>query len=194
MKLIIQNLTIEGLTVHSGMPSMARAMLSALMSHEPEPVHDAPAVSGRPPIGEYWPGQGGIYNGDFRGDDGVVFGQIMGREEDIGTARWAPNGVRQLSYWDGVENTRQLLSDCPAAKLASDYTADGHTDFYLPAQRELQFACANVRHLFDKPSWYWTSTPNGESYAWVVDFENGGTLGSHRYNEFRVRPFRRFVY
>lgn len=194
MSLIIQNLSIEGLTINGGIPAMARAMLSALMEPDVEPVPNAPTVAGRPPIGEYWPGQGGIYAGDFRGSDGVVFGQIIGREEDIGTARWAPDGTRLTSDWDGAENTRLLLSDCPAAKLAARYTADGHADFYLPAQRELQFACANVRHLFGESGWYWSSTSRGESYAWAVDFEDGYTILSRRSTEFRVRPFRRFIY
>lgn len=148
----------------------------------------------RPAIGEVWVGQGGIYAGDFRGSDGTVYGLIVGKEEDIGRARWAQDGERDLSDWDGLANTAALRNDCPAAKLAAEYVIDGHTDFYLPARRELQLAAANVPDKFGTESWYWSSTPYSESYACSVDFEYGSTSSFNRLSEFRVRPFRRFIY
>lgn len=172
------------------------------------PVRDAPAPDGkqihatiesapstRPSIGEYWPGQGGIYIGDYRGvADCSVYGLIVALEADIGRAAWGPNGERDLSEWDGLGNTLRLNKECQAAKLAAEYTRDGLTDFYLPARRELQLAAANVPDKFGAESWYWSSTPNGELYAWAVDFEYGITRRCIRISEFRVRPFRRFIY
>lgn len=149
-----------------------------------------PAVS-RPRIGEYLAGQGGIYAGEILGDDGTTYGLIIAEQQDVGTARWAPNGERDLSEWDGLTNTSRLRNECPAAKLASDYEADGHADFYLPSRREMMIALANVPHLFGKDSWYWTSTPRSEDYAWAVDFEHGFVTSYFRCFEFRVRPFRR---
>lgn len=151
-------------------------------------------VTSRPQIGEYLPGQGGVYVGDIRGDDGVTYGLITPAEHDIGRAKWGPNGERDLSDWDGLSNTNRLRNECPAAQLASGYEADGHVDFYLPARREMLIAAANVPHLFGKESWYWTSTPYGEDRAWDVDFENGTTGIDYRRDEFRVRPFRRFTH
>lgn len=145
----------------------------------------------RPRIGEYLVGQGGIYAGEILGDDGTTYGLVIAEPQDVGTARWAPNGERDLSEWDGLTNTSRLRNECPAAKLASDYEADGHADFYLPSRREMMIALANVPHLFGKDSWYWTSTPRSESYAWAVDFENGLVHYDNRLYEFRVRPFRR---
>ena len=78
--------------------------------------------------------------------------------------------------------------------LAAGFERDEHSDFYLPARRELQLAAANVPHLFGKESWYWSSTPHSEDYAWAVDFEYGDTRFDFRRYEFRVRPFRRFIY
>ena len=177
----------------AGLPSMASAFIASLLN-SPEPdalaAASSPGDTCRPAIGEYWPGQGGIYAGDFRGGDGAVYGLIVAKEEDVGSARWAPEGKRALSDWDGLINTAALRSDCPAAKLASDYVRDEHTDFYLPARRELQLAAANVPDKFGADSWYWSSTPHLESYAWAVDFETGRTLNGTRSNEFRVRPFR----
>ena len=185
----IENLTMNfGAT--SSIPALGASLLHALTAPDESPVID----HDRPAIGEYWQGQGGIYAGDFRGDDGTVYGLIVSAEQDTGRADWGPNGERDLSSWDGLENTRRLSKECPAAKLATEYNRDGHTDFYLPARRELQLAGANLHETFGKESWYWTSTPYAEHYAWAVDFEDGYTGRSHRHDEFRVRPVRRFIY
>ena len=112
----------------------------------------------------------------------------------MGRARWAPNGERDLSDWDGLENTKRIFKECPAADMAAKYERDGHSDFYLPARRELNFAGATLHSTFGNDGWYWTSTPYSESYAWAVGFEDGTTFNGHRYDEFRVRPFRRFIY
>jgi hypothetical protein len=145
-------------------------------------------------IGEYLSGQGGVYVGDILGNDGVTYGLITPKDEDIGRAKWGPEGERDLSDWDGLSNTARLRNEGPAARLASNYEADGHVDFYLPAHRELIVAQANVPHLFGKDSWYWTSTPYGQSNAWAVDFEDGNVTTGYRFTEFRVRPFRRFIH
>lgn len=210
MNITIETLNIENLHVshQSGQPAeippMARAFIAALVSGalaQDAPPADPPStpevsdVDGRPRIGEYWPDQGGIYAGDFRADDGTVYGLIVADcGEDVGRASWAPDGERDLSDWDGLDNTQRLRNECPAAKLANDFRADECADFYLPARRELMLAAANVPHLFGKESWYWTSTPRMASYAWAVDFENGYVTPNLRFLEFRVRPFRRFIY
>lgn len=171
---------------------------AALLRGGDEPDNTAPiaakSVAGRPQIGEHWEGQGGIYAGDLRAGDGSIYGLIVAPEQDIGRATWGPNGERDLSDWDGLENTRRLVNECPAAKLAAGYTRDEHTDFYLPARRELLLGAANLHDTFGKESWYWTSTPRAEHYAWAVDFVYGYAYYHYRDLEFRVRPFRRFVY
>ncbi|WP_289241983.1 hypothetical protein [Delftia sp.] len=98
-----------------------------------------------------------------------------------------------MSDWNGLANTARL-SECPAAMLAAGFERDEHSDFYLPARRELHLAAANVPHLFGKESWYWSSTPHSEDYAWAVVFEFGFTSIRRRHYEFRVRPFRGFIY
>ena len=193
----MKTLHIENLTVNFGSPSSLPAMGAALL-HAMTDANDLDQTHAtdnyRPSIGEYWQGQGGIYAGDFRGDDGTVYGLIVSAEQDTGRAAWGPNGERALSNWDGLENTRRLAKECPAAKLATEYTRDEHSDFYLPARRELQLAGANLNDTFGKENWYWTSTPHAEHYAWAVDFEYGNTTSYNRHYEFRVRPVRRFVY
>ncbi|MEG0937936.1 MAG: hypothetical protein RSE32_03305 [Comamonas sp.] len=162
---------------------------------------ETPAVAGQPDgkphIGDYWPSQGGFYAGDMRGDDDTVYGLIVadcGDAKDAGRAKWGLDGERDLSQWDGQDNTRRLVNECPAAKLATSHAADEHKDFYLPARRELQLACATVPHLFGSENWYWSSTHYGQSTAWAVDFERGITFNDYRSIGFRVRPVRRFIY
>lgn len=190
------NITINNpvFNFHSA-PAMDSALFASLLRGDGS-GESAPAatVAGRPQIGEHWEGQGGIYAGDFRTGDGSIYGLIVAPEQDIGRATWGPNGERDLSDWDGLENTRRLVNECPAAKLAAGYTRDEHTDFYLPARRELLLGAANLHDTFGKESWYWTSTPRAEHYAWAVDFAFGSTLSFGRTCEFRVRPFRRFIY
>lgn len=183
------------ININLAQTEMSRALFAALLHREePEPVPAHSAI-GRPLIGQYLEGQGGVYAGDFRADDGFIYGLISGEEEDIGRARWAPEGeLPDLSNWDGLANTRALHDTCPAAKLAAGYQRDGHSDFYLPAQRELLLASANIRHLFGKDGWYATSTPYGMNCMWAVDFDDGRTYGLNRSNDIRVRPFRRFIY
>lgn len=152
----------------------------------------SPAPTSRPKIGEYLQGQGGIYVGDILGDDGVLYGLIASKEQGVGTAKWGYEGKLYLSNWDGLTNTKSLRNH-PAAKLASDYRADNHTDFYLPSQREMMVALANIPKLFNTDGWYWTSTPRNEYYAWAVGFEDGIVHRHLRDREFRVRPFRRFA-
>ncbi|BCX53736.1 hypothetical protein CTYAZ2_33160 [Comamonas testosteroni] len=162
-----------------------------------EATAGAAQSDGKPKIGDYWPGQGGFYAGDMRGDDGTVYGLIVSDcdvAKDVGTAAWGPAGEHQLSEWDGLTNSLSLGASHPAAKRAATHKADQHSDFYLPARRELQLACATVPHLFGTDSWYWTSTTRYEDYAWAVDFEHGNTDDRHRNYEFRVRPVRRFIY
>lgn len=175
-----------------GQAPMAEAFVKGAILLD-DPVESLAAADiGRPAIGDLWPGQGGIYAGDFRGGDGTIYGLIVAPEQDIGRARWAPDGERDLSDWDGLENTRRLRNECPAAKLAAEYTRDGHSDFYLPARRELLLPAANLHDTFGTDSWYWTSTPRGDSFAWAVDFESVSVFNYDRDNEFRVRPVRRF--
>ncbi|MFT0547887.1 hypothetical protein ACMHYO_16350 [Allopusillimonas ginsengisoli] len=60
---------------------IASAMLERLQQQYP-------AHPTRHKIGEYLHGQGGIYVGDIQGDDGVLYGLIIGKEQDIGKAKW----------------------------------------------------------------------------------------------------------
>jgi hypothetical protein len=152
---------------------------------------------GAPALGAYWPGEGGYNAGLVRGENGapdyylivpVLTQQLRaawgGYEEEC-------EGASRAS--DGLANTKALLADSvdhPAARLASEFNADGHNDFYLPARRELQVAEANVPELFEK-AYHWSSSQSSADSAYLVDF-GGGWLSYHdKSHERLVRPVRR---
>lgn len=197
MQIHIQNINIMPPSASPDALSSMERLMQTIGRAEVSAPAAAAQPDGKPQIGDYWPGQGGFYAGDMRGDDGTVYGLIVSDcdvAKDVGTAAWGPSGKHELSEWDGLDNTQKLAANHPAAKLAATHSADQHNDFYLPARRELQLACATVPHLFGTDDWYWSSTPRSEDYAWAVDFEGGNASSHRRRYEFRVRPVRRFIY
>ena len=91
-----------------------------------------------------------------------------------------------------MANTAALIEsggDYPAAKAAAAHTADGHSDFYLPAAAELYEAWLN---LGDQPwGWTWASSQRSAYSAFNQYFDGGFQYSSVKNNEFRVRPVRR---
>jgi len=156
-----------------------------------------PAIS-IPRIGQPWPGQGGIYAGAIRGAEGQPDRHIVVAAADLGEFAWGDHGKDApgaTSDLDGAANTRTLVAegDHPAAHACVEFSADGHSDFYLPARRELALAAANVPEVFAKEGWYWSSTQASRHYAFAQYFEHGRSYWLDEGNEFRVRPFRGFI-
>ncbi len=158
-----------------------------------------PAPAGVPALGSYWLEQGGYNAGLVRGEDGAPdYYLIVPALTEQLRAAWSSYGEEvegASSASDGLANTRALLADSnehPAAKLASEFTADGHNDFYLPARRELQLAEANVPELFEK-AYHWSSSQRSANNACSMAFEGGWLYSVHKLNEFLVRPVRRFI-
>ena len=123
-----------------------------------------------PDVGQYWGGQGGINRGLFLPTDGHPY-WLIEAVNDAGEDKYGGYGhtvVGADSDHDGAANTAALLADSkthPAAQLAAAYTADGHTDFYLPSQRERALIFANGGNVGQK-GWYWTSTQYSSFSAW----------------------------
>jgi hypothetical protein len=150
-----------------------------------------------PQLGQYWEGQGGVYAGVVRGEFEQRDYHLIIATEDLGKLEWGGYGtdvVGATSASDGFANTQELIEDGdhPAATACSRYEADGHTDFYLPARRELQVAEANASDLFAK-EWYWSSTQRSANYAFTMYFDDGNQLTNAKDFELRVRPVRRFI-
>ena len=152
-----------------------------------------------PRIGAEWPGEGGIYAGVIRGEAGrpdyhlIVPTSDAAKAEDMifGSTADVPAAT---SEYDGRANTLALVNagGAVAAEWAHDLTIGPHSDFYLPARRELALLYANVPDLFEK-AWHWSSTQHAALpfYAWFQNFDNGGQDISHKSAAGRARAVRR---
>lgn len=153
-----------------------------------------------PPIGEQCSGQGGVNAGLMRNPYGPDYWLIVPTDPaaDLGKMQWGGSGKDEpnaVDEYDGRVNTRVLVEsdhDHPAAQACAALTIDGHSDFYLPARRELALLYANVPELFEK-GWHWSSTQSSAGLAWGQYFAHGYQYGGYKVTECRVRPVRRLV-
>ena len=132
--------------------------------------HGAQPLFTPPVIGEYWPGQGGVYAGQVREEDGSTYHQIKASVKPAGR-----------------------LNHGAATKWAASLTIDGHSDFTLPTRRGSSLLFANLRHLFEA-AYYWTcETYQGNaSCAWGCNFDNGSTNYDGKSCERQAVAVRRF--
>lgn len=153
-----------------------------------------------PEIGEYWEGEGGIFIGWMPARDGnpaypLVVACAPGSEFKAAFGGYGHETKGADSAHDGAANTLALLSDGqdhPAASFAAQYTADGHSDFYLPARRELMLGEINVPEVFTKGA-HWSSTQRSADNAYSLDFEGGWQDLSGKGLERVARPVRRVL-
>jgi hypothetical protein len=134
------------------------------------------ASADAPEIGQYWPGQGGLYAGIVPAGEAHHHPRhlIVSVDEVDGVAwgGWHESETDARSSHDGSTNTWALMvcgHEHPAAQWAADYTKDGHADFHLPSRSELQFASVTMRNEF-APAWYWSSTEHSWATAWGRSF------------------------
>ncbi|MHC5351658.1 Lcl C-terminal domain-containing protein [Metapseudomonas furukawaii] len=154
-----------------------------------------------PAIGQYWHGQGGVYAGLVRGEDGHPDYHLVVPTDASATAKevaWGAAGESEdgAGYArDGLANTRALCDsehDHPAAQWAASLEIEGHRDFYLPSRFELALCYANVRELFEE-RWHWSSTQCSPNHAWLRGFDAGTQLSARKDNAYRARAVRRVV-
>lgn len=177
------------------------ATMEVIDTEQPTAASSQPPALTPPALGEYWPGQGGIYGGILPAFDGhtarhLVFSAVEAPEQ----LTWGPYGhvVQNAgSRTDGRSNTAAMLAEkaaaskeFPAAQWASEHSADGHTDFHLPSQAELFMALLYAPQAFGKKSWYWSSTQDGRSSAFAQGFEHGFSDWYYKGYELRVRAVR----
>lgn len=191
----IKNLHIS---ISSFLPERAASAVSFLEpgSFVPaEPATPATDALTPPAIGEYWPGQGGIYAGIRQYPEGLC--HVIFAAQDVGKHAYGEHGteVEATSRTDGRQNTLVLTvlnGSHPAAGAAFGFTCDGHSDFYLPAIAELSHAWANIPEHFE-PEWYWSSSQRSAYDAFYVGFGDGYQFYGDKDIELRVRPVRRFL-
>ncbi|GKS91175.1 DUF1566 domain-containing protein [Acidovorax sp. SUPP2539] len=132
---------------------------------------EAAVQTGVPAINQPWPAQGGIYIGS-RLINGVVHHVVI------------PGGVEFDHVYVPFSRVQKVV--------AEGDELNGFSDWRAPDQEDLMLAYINAREHF-APEYYWSRSEH-HGYPWAVDFENGYTHNRYRDNEFRVRPFRRFIY
>ena len=161
---------------------------------EPAMQTNHSALLTTPAIGSLWQGQGGIYGGIRQDDNGELYHLIFATE-DVGEHAWGEYGTSTTatSKSNGLVNTKALLdydSPFPAAQAASQYTADGHQDFFLPSIGELHQGWQNIAEHF-KRTWYWSSSQRSAYSAFHMYFDDGDQDNDAKLNELHVRPVRR---
>lgn len=183
-------LHIANATIHIGPPANNMEQF-AFVRCEPEvqPILTPPAM------GEYWPGQGGRFVCTMPALLGLPARHLIVGEGEADDLTYGPDidVPGAASHIDGAANTAALLAtgqDHPAATWASQYTADGHTDFHLGSRLDMLMAYICTPQLFKKSGWYRTSTQLSRNSAIAQYFEGGTSYWVYKYDEFRVRPVR----
>lgn len=124
----------------------------------------------QPQIGQYWPGQGGIYAGLCRGYSGRPDYHLI----------LALAGPGKLLSWDD------------AMAWASTVEADGHTDFAMPTRFESALLYATLRDQCDTDTWHWMGSPLSAESAWIQHFYDGTQSKDGKRYRMRARAVRRF--
>jgi len=164
-------LNIKGMAVQVDDGQVANIVLQHFIGNaSPSIQHALMHNIAIPPIGEIWPGQGGIYAGIMRGRDGKPDYHLI-----VGPAIAA-------STWDMTK------------VLATAIEIDGHKDFSLPFRAEQALQFANVSELFEK-EWYWSCEQHAANSvrAWMQLFSDGNQHYDHKSDGYRARAVRRSI-
>ncbi len=166
----------------------------------------------------HWVGEsfgGGVVFHVYKDALGVEHGLIVSLTDLSIGAVWglfgtdAPNCE---SSWNGAANTAAIIAAGveagSAAQLCDAYEAVGFTDWYLPAIDELNLMYNAKYNLnqslsqiaggapFDLNAgpyiYYWSSSENNSSYAWIFYFGNGTTNYNDKGVNYYVRAVRAF--
>jgi hypothetical protein len=201
MKAKTISIEADGLKIKGPAERMIHLLAVSMFAQALPPAANVQPVapSGIPEIGHPWPGQGGI-NGGFvhaRGDVSAHY--LIIAAKDVGSLEWGGHGVevKGLSKTDGYTNTQVLIGNdderkYPAADACSEYQADGHHDFYLPAAAELYQGWLNCPEVFAQDRYYWSSSQRSAYSAFLMHFGDGLQYDFGKGGELRVRPVRRF--
>lgn len=125
-----------------------------------------------PMIGQPWHGQGGIYAGMVRGDDGLPdYHLILAEHEPEDRMTWQA-----------------------AVDYAGTVEADGHKDFTLPKRKEQAILFGNLKGRFQE-AWYWSGETHASTsgYAWYQYFDGGLQYYARKVSYYRARAVRRLV-
>ncbi len=150
--------------------------------------------------------QGGAIAYIFQpGDVGYVTGQVHGLIATTGNqstgAQWGCQGVfvggTSVAIGSGENNTIAINNSCgttnTAARLCSNLITGVYSDWYLPSREELNKLYLNRNAIggFTSTS-YISSSENGSTSAWYINFNNGSSSISAKSSLLYVRAVRKF--
>jgi hypothetical protein len=149
-----------------------------------------------PRIGEVFSGQGGIYAGIMRGENGSPDYALIVPTDPRAVLRgaWGEYGKRVVgadNLRDGMANTIAMAE--AGSELARQILAleiDGHKDLYLMSRHEARLCYLQVPELFED-GYYWTSTQYSPTTAWGQDFDAGLQGYNGKSNEVLAPAVRR---
>lgn len=160
-------------------------------------LKDILASVGAPAFGEYWESQGGRLVAYDAGHGNIPESLLIGGTNIGQNLGWGPYGSEiegADSKTDGMANTQAIIQsglDCPAAKFAVEYVDNGHSDFFLPAIRDLKLI--DVFGASELDGDFWSSTQYSALLAWLQGFGGGDVGVWGKTSEASVLPLRRLV-
>ncbi|UEG49606.1 DUF1566 domain-containing protein [Ferruginibacter lapsinanis] len=151
-------------------------------------------------VGEEY-GGGIIFYVDPSGDHGLIAAAV----DQSTMAKWGffenPAGATAITVGTGVTNTDKIISINPgdnagiAARLCSDLTLNGYSDWFLPSLNELKLLYKNLQLKGVgniARAEYWSSSETDFNNAWLLDFNTGSPVESTVNKPSYVRAIRAF--
>ena len=99
----------------------------------------------------------------------------------------------------GAGNTAMIVANCSqsgiAARICSALVLNGYSDWFLPSKDELNLMYQNLNQAglgAFANDWYWSSTENNSSNAWLQNFSDGGQVSGSKGTNKYVRAVRVF--
>lgn len=154
---------------------------------------------------------GGVVFDSWKDAAGTEHGLIVALSDQSSSMPWSTRdssiiGPSAQSVWNGVENTKAMLSQSAqpgAARLCHDYAGGGFSDWYLPSIAEIDLLFDNrdkIKKTLSKSGSelglriYWTSTEYLAGSAWVFATYGGPSNNFifSKYSPFSVRAIRAF--
>jgi hypothetical protein len=163
-------------------------LITSCKKKDPEPTVTTPVTA----VGEAYAG-GTVFYMEEGGQHGLV---ISG---DLTAAKWSLNTSQTASTGTGIgsgsQNTQNIVvavgSGNYAAKICSDYTGGGYSDWYLPSSDELWQAGQSVGGM--TANGYWSSSQATETdKAWRLIGATGNRIIEVKTATNGVRAIRRF--
>lgn len=160
-----------------------------------------------PPIGKFWPEQGGFYSGRFFiGTQACALIVAPKADGELVESSWNKSNKRiagATSYCDGLANTEAMLAaGSGLARWVRGLRIGGFDDWHLPSRLQALVMHGELSTLpefqedADKGfarAWYWTSTQHAENgaYAWFQSFRDGYQSYFREHDQLRARAVRR---